>query len=735
MARTQLICLGLIVSFLCVAAGCTPSHRSARATGSEGASLSSWRARERAAYLARERELVSIPSREELLRLHLMLADEPHVAGTPGDWRTIENIARTFLAMGQTEEGQALEGWSVEIEEFFPLLARPVHASVEILGAGADGGDLSLELRERPVLGDPTSANPDPLVTLAWNAYSGSGDVTAEIVYANYATKQDFERLNSLGIDCTGKVVIARYGGNYRGFKAKYAEAAGAAGLIIYTDPADGGFSRGAVYPDGGWANDCCIQRGSIVTLGYQGDPLTPGLFASKDARRLDPDEVELPRIPVQPIGYGAASEILKRMSGPDVPEGWSGGLPSRYALTGGADLRVRLAVKQEREIMRTANVLARLEGSGSASERAEHVVIGCHHDAWVNGASDPACGTIAMLEAARAITAIAKSGHRPRRSIVFAAWGAEEFGIIGSSEYVEKRRNDLTRNCVGYINLDMASMGPHFGASASPELKTLIADSARVVPAARKPAGTSVFDEWLARSTPVSEVTDERPDTPRLEEPPIGDLGGGSDHVPFLMHAGVPSISLGSSGSAGNSYHSVYDSLPWYWRVVGDDYEPALMITRMASVIAMRLASSPRIPHDVARAYDECASRIRELDSLAVERGLAHRASPEDWGVPGLERASFLAHRNASRFGRRPLGAGASSTGKRWIVDEGLPGRPWFRNWYVATDETSGYANWLLPAVRQAIEHNDRESIDQAARRLAELIDSARPKPYGRPD
>ncbi|MBX3316376.1 MAG: M28 family peptidase [Phycisphaeraceae bacterium] len=735
MARSHFMYLVLIVSILCVTAGCTPSHRSMRATGSDGASLSSWRSRERAAYLERERELVSIPSREELLRLHLMLAEEPHVAGTPGDWRTIEHIARTFRAMGQTEEGQMLEGWSVEIEEFFPLLARPVHASVEILGAGADGGDVSLELRERPVLGDPTSANPDPLVTLAWNAYSGSGDVTAEIVYANYATKQDFERLGSLGIDCRGKIVIARYGGNYRGFKAKYAEEAGAAGLIIYTDPADSGFSRGAVYPEGGWANDCCIQRGSILTLGYQGDPLTPGLFASEHARRLELDEVALPRIPVQPIGYGAASEILKRMSGPDVPEGWRGGLPSRYVLSGGTDLRVRLVVKQEREIMRTANVLARLEGSGSAAERAQHMVIGCHHDAWVNGASDPACGTIAMLEAARAITEIAKNGYRPRRSIVFAAWGAEEFGIIGSSEYVEKRRDDLTRNCIGYINLDMASMGPHFGAAASPELKSLIVDSSRVVPAARKPIGTSVFDEWLARSMPASEVTDERPESPRLEEPPIGDLGGGSDHVPFLMHAGVPSISLGSSGSAGNSYHSVYDSLPWYWRVVGDDYEPALMITRMASVIAMRLASAPRVPHDVARAFDECAVRIRELDTLAVERGLAHRASPDAWGVPGLGRASLSAQRNASRFGMQPLGVGSLSTGSRWVVDEGLPGRPWFRNWYVATDETSGYANWLLPAVRRAIEHDDRESLDQAASRLADLIESASPRSYDRLD
>lgn len=655
-----------------------------------------------------------------------MLADEPHVAGTPGDWRTIEEIAAAFRAMGLETDGSAIDGWSVEIEEFWPLLARPEDARLEVVGAGADGGALALELRERPVLGDPGSASADPLVTLAWNAYSGSGDVTAEIVYANYGTKQDFERLRSIGVDCTGKIVIARYGGNYRGYKPKYAEEAGAAGLIIYTDPADTGYTRGAIYPEGGWANDCCIQRGSIVTLGYQGDPLTPGVFASREAARLGVDQVALPRIPVQPIGYGAAMEILKRMSGEALPpefKDWQGGLGLDYRVTGGPELRVRLMVKQVREVMRTANVIARLEGSGTPAERAQYAVIGCHHDAWVRGAADPTCGTIAMMEAARSFATLAAQGVRPRRSVVFAAWGAEEFGIIGSSEFVEKRRDDLTLNCVGYINLDMASMGPQFGASASPELKTLIAECARVVPAARQSGSESVFDEWLERSQPKPNSTSRSDRGQALHEPPIGDLGGGSDHVPFLMHAGVPSMSFGSGGSAGNSYHSVYDSLPWYWKVVGDDYEPALMITRMASIAAYRLASTPVVPHDVARAYREFAQRARDLDSLAVERGLASRATPEAWGVAGLERVAIASESRATRESRRAFGDEARATGTRWLVEGGVPGRPWYRNWYVATDETSGYANWLLPAARLAIESGDRTGLDAAAVGLLNLV------------
>lgn len=658
-------------------------------------------------YLARERTLLSTPSRERLLRLHLMLADEPHVAGTEGDWRTIEEIAGEFRAMGS-----GIEGWDVEIEEFWPLLARPIDASVEIVGDET----VALELRERAVPGDPASANTDPLSTLAWNAYSGSGDVTAEVVYANYGTKQDFARLRELGVDCTGRIVIARYGGNYRGYKPKYAEEAGAAGLIIFTDPADAGFARGEVYPDGGWANECCIQRGSIVTLQYQGDPLTPGTFASQEAPRLPIEGVALPRIPVQPIGYGAAAQILERMTGPEVPDSWKGGLPLTYRLTGGEGLRVRLRVEQTREVSRTANVIARLEGSGTPEERAQQVIIGCHHDAWVNGASDPTCGTIAMLEAARAFCEAARRGERPRRTIVFAAWGAEEFGIIGSSEFVERRREELTRDAIAYINLDMASMGPDFGASASPELKPLILACAKVVPAARKPEGVTVYDDWLARSQPRA----VQQDVPPVPEPSVGDLGGGSDHVPFLMHAGVPSAGFGAGGCAGNSYHSVYDTLPWYWKVVGDDYEPALMVTRMTLAFASRLADSPRVAHDVARTYRELATHARAIDTLAVERGLASREGPDAWGVDALARLAAAAERRAVS---ETADRGMNATG-RWLSDDGLPGRPWFRNWYVATDETAGYATWVLPALRKAIEAGSREEVERAAARLVEMVE-----------
>lgn len=718
-----------LMATVLVGSGCRSRHwrEMSQAKAIEQPTLSSWSDWSREHYLEREQRLINFATRDSLLRTHQLLADEPHIAGTSGDWRTIEEIAAEFRAMGVDADGKPLKGWTVEIEEFWPLLARPIDAAVQIMPDTPGASPLSLQLRERALSIDPASQSTDPLATLAWNAYSGSGDTTSNVVYANYGTKADFERLKQLGVDCRGKIVIARYGGNYRGYKPKYAEEAGAAGLIIYTDPADSGYTKGPVYADessgagaagpagavGGWASDCCIQRGSIVTLGYQGDPLTPGAFAAEHATRLDIDSVALPRIPVQPMGYGAAQEILKRMTGAPVPDDWKGGLPFEYRLTGGDALRVRMMVKQEREVRRTANVIARLEGSGTVPERRQHVVIGCHHDAWYNGASDPTCGTIAMMESARAFTRAAAEGDRPRRSVVFAAWGAEEFGIIGSSEHVERRRDQLTRHCIGYINLDMASMGPNFGSSASPELKTLIRDCARVVPAARD-SDRSVYAAWLERSQPASS------DAPRISSPPVGDLGGGSDHVPFLMHAGVPSASVGGSGSAGNSYHSVYDSLVWYWRVVGDDYEPALMVTRMATAVASRLASAPVVPHDRTLAYAELRTHARTLDALAVQRGLApapDAAATGAWAVAALERLDAACARAESdaTMGRARPG--------RWLINDGLPERPWYRNAFIATDETSGYANWLLPALRKAIEDADRAALDAAADQLTHLV------------
>jgi N-acetylated-alpha-linked acidic dipeptidase len=673
------------------------------------------------------------PSASSLRAFHDLLGSEPHIAGTPGDARTIERLRDAFEAMG-------LE---VDVHEFWPLLARPIDARLEIVQTPArpDGapalsppgspgasaplrrGVIPLSIREDNLLEDPAAAHPD--LTYGWNAYSGSGDVTAEVVYASYGTEDDFKLLRERGVDCEGKIVLARYGGNFRGYKAKFAEEAGAAGLIIYTDPADAGYAKGLMYPEGGWANATCIQRGSVLTLPYVGDPLTPFEPATEHAQRLAIDAVDLPTIPVQPVGFAAAHAILSQMRGTPVPREWQGGLPFTYRLDGGPELRVRLMVKQERAVMRTANVIARLRGT---EQPDLEVIVGCHHDAWGFGAADPLAGTICLLESARSIAEMARSGWRPRRTIVWAAWGAEEFGILGSTEWVESRRDVLLQHGVAYINLDMAAMGPRFGASASPSLREAIAAAAMNVPACD--GQSSICEAWRrARPAPAAPAVA----SPRAVEEDFsatfGELGGGSDHVAFYCHVGVASCSFGGSGSEGTSYHSNYDNLAWYRKVVGESYEPALMVTRMTNRLALDLADEPLLPLEPSRAPAGWIRRIEALrpqiaaiaakqpDLLTrldeLEEKMALQGARLSRGIGAVHER--LAHESLSDAERLETNRILVALDRAWVDAGGLPGRPWFRNLFAAPDRASGYATCLLPALHEAVADGDLSALTTA--------------------
>ncbi len=621
------------------------------------------------------RMLNEIPDPERLRAYHDLLASDPHDAGTPGDAAVVDNIERLFREFGLTTERQELQLY----------LSRPVSGAAWVMaGDIGDEAGLELETREDAIEGDPFSGDDD--ARSGWNAYSGSGDVTGAVVYANYGRLQDFEKLAEMGVDLTGKVVLARYGGNFRGYKAKYAEEAGAAGLIIYTDPADSGWGRGLAYPDGGYANDSHIQRGSIKTLDYPGDPLTPFEPAVEGARRLNPERVGLPTIPVQPIGWAAAEQILSRMTGESVPDGWQGGLPFRYRVTGGDDLSVRVAVEQERELVTTWNVIGRVMGS---EDPAREIYIGCHHDAWGFGASDPLAGMICLLESARSFGEMASQGIQPRRTIAFAAWGAEEHGIIGSVEFVEARARELGQNAVAYLNLDMAAMGPNFRSSASPSLRTVIAEAAGDVTQAGN-APQTVLDAWLARGA-----------DPDIDgSPRFGDLGGGSDHVGFLCHACIPSASLGAGGARGVSYHSIYDNLAWYRAVVGDDYKPALMVTQMTNAVAARLAHDPILPLDPARYGPDIARRLGGIggDRISPDTTAAFHAS----GVMPARRAFDAASLGAVGIDR--INADLIAIERDWCAASFDDGRRWYRNGYAAPDATSGYAAWILPGVQASL-------------------------------
>ncbi len=660
-------------------------------------------------------KLITMPQAEELRRWHDVLTQEPHVAGTPGDQRQIARLKQAFESMGLQPT----------VEKFRAYLSRPVSATLEIIDVDASNpknqqdvknqrrGVMSLVVGENNLLEDPATAHPD--LSYGWNAYSGNGDVTAEVVYANYATQQDFDKLKALGVDVNGKIVLARYGANFRGYKARFAEKAGAVGLIIFTDPADSGFTKGATWPSGGgWANDTCIQRGSLNTLPYPGDPGTPGVYASDNVMRDTPDSLDLPRIPVQPIGYASAGAILSRMKGMDIPDpSWQGGLNLPYRLTGGADLKVHLAIEQERFLGVSANVMAMVQGWRRPEEV---IVVGCHHDAWGYGAADPCAGTICLLEAARCVAELSKQGIRPERSILFAAWGAEEFGIIGSTEWVEGHDTELANRIVAYVNLDMAAMGPNLSISLTPELTQVAQDAAALVPAARNPGKNAL--EIMMKNNQAGSL--------------FGQLGGGSDHVGFVCRMVVPAISISAGGSQGTSYHSNYDTTAWYRATVGDDYEPALLVTR-ATLSFAALMSNKKLPpyqfNEIGRLGLIALDGLFPLATTEEEKSMIESLRPllvtlQNQGDV-IDRA-LVENRVLNPQSEQRVINGASKFLKAFQDVSGLQERPWYRNLWIATDPMNSYLPSTFPMIREALRSHDQARVDDAINRTTQAIQKA---------
>ncbi|MBU3728005.1 MAG: M28 family peptidase [Phycisphaerales bacterium] len=648
------------------------------------------------------------PDAKRLRAWHDLLSSEPHVAGTDGDSREIVRIATAFRGMG-------LE---TDLHEFWALLAHPVSARVEIVGGAATAatpvsgegspassapagsappgsvpsrGRMVLPIIERNLAEDPQTAHPD--LTWGWNAYSGSGSATGRVVYANYGTRADFDRLREWGVDCAGAVVIARYGGNFRGYKARFAQEAGAAALIMYIDPADSGSGKGGVWPEsGGWANETCIQRGSILTLPWPGDPLTPGVPATRDAVRLDVDAVDLPKIPVQPIGYGAAGRIMSQMTGREVPEkSWQGGLAMPYRLEGGPDLKVMVSVEQVREVRKSANVIARLPGS---DPEAGVIVVGCHHDAWGLGAVDPISGLICVLEVAQLMSERAKAGERLPCDVLFCAWGAEEYGMIGSTEWVEAHQDMLLKRCLGYINLDMAAVGPNLSASASPSIADAIAKATGLAPAAVKPTG------------------------------------GGSDHVAFVCRVGVPVVGIAATGAPGTSYHTNYDTTTWYRSIVGSDYASASTVTRAAMAALLALAESGGVPAVSATRVVDAA--LESLRALAGQPDATMRDAIDPL-VARFESLRACATAWDARPAPAPEGERRTRREQRitldrvWLDEVGLPGRVWYRNQFIAPDRDAGYSSTQVPGLADAKDAAEIAvgvvALERVADRLSALL------------
>ncbi|MGH7657232.1 MAG: M20/M25/M40 family metallo-hydrolase, partial [Gemmatimonadales bacterium] len=564
---------------------------------------------------------------------------------------------------------------------------------------------------EPPVPGDPTTAGE---MWPAMNGGSGVGEVTAPVVYVNYGLSEDYDILADSGVDVRGKIVIARYGRSFRGIKAREAESHGAAGLLMYSDPQDDGFFRGDVYPEGPMRNSDGVQRGSIFN--GNGDPSTPGWASTEDARRLPSDSMGLSHIPVIPIGYGNASLILEKMKGPDIPQDWQGGLPFRYHM-GGERVRVRMGVwaeRGERGYKSIINTFGRIEGS----EWPDEVVIaGGHRDAWGPGAVDNVSGIVSLLEAARAMGTALEEGFRPRRTVVFATWDAEEWGLVGATEWVESREEELVERVVAYLNQDVAASGRNFSSSATPSLYPFIREVAGAV---TQPGDTvSIHQAWRKDE----EVADTAMVMP-------GVLGGGSDFEGFYNHLGIPALDFGFGGPGG-TYHSAYDTWTWMETFGDPGYLSHTAAGKVTAVMMARLANADVVPFD----YESFALH---LDTLAGE--VRTRSDSLGWTLPldSLDAAIQTLMAEGVRFNHlRQLGLEGGTPSPSELAEineivqqveqamtreEGLVGRPWRRNLIYASDRNNGYANIPLPSINEAIEDGDedravREVLDLAAR------------------
>jgi N-acetylated-alpha-linked acidic dipeptidase len=653
-----------------------------------------------AAQVALEARLRAVPDTLTAQRHMRTLAVRPHVAGTPAQTATADYVLEQMASWG-------LDTVRVEYEVFLPFHDSTV---VEVVGTTR----TRLDLTEPALVGDPTTQEP------AWpamNGYSGAGDVTAPVVYVNFGLPADYAVLDSLGVSVRGKVVLARYGRSFRGIKAREAEKNGAAALILYSDPLEDGFLTGEVYPDGPMRNPHGVQRGSIKN--GQGDPSTPGWASVVGARRLDESEMELTTIPVVPIGYANAERFLRDMDGRSAPDNWQGGIDVPYRL-GDGTLQARVAVWPERgprAYKKIYNTLGILRGRTFPDEL---VITGAHRDAWSPGAVDDVSGVISVMEAARAWGEAAGAGQGPQRTMIFATWDAEEWGLIGSSEWAEEHADSLGAHAVAYLNQDVAASGRMFGSSGTASLHGLMRDVARTV---MQPGDTvSVYADWARRT-----VTSQRP------EPPLGDLGGGSDFAGFYNHLGIPSFDFGFGGPGG-AYHSGYDTYTFMERFGDPGYLSHRAAGQMAAVLLSRLANADVVPLEFTDlgvylvALADRSAREPGADALAGELE-AIRTAARNLATAG---AVFAQTRDRALAANLPSLAFAASNAELRQVErefarpEGLVDRPFLRNLVFAADRDNGYANVQFPGVIEALRDLDLVRARAEATELAERIERA---------
>lgn len=655
----------------------------------------------------------------ERYKLHLhKLTSEPHLAGTPENEKV-----RDYIADVMRKAGLQVEIFPHDIY----MSKSPGESIVELVEP------IRMPLNNREFILPEDKYSSDPRLTPGWNAYSGSGDVTAEVVYANYGRKEDFEQLKALGISVKGKIVLARYGGNFRGYKAKHAEAAGAAGVIIYTDPSDSGYMKGITFPEGTQPSDNTIQRGSLLTVDFTGDPLTPfepalPLDGPKKIKRVDPKDAAFHKIPVTPLPWGSAVEIFKKMTGNKaVPAGWQGGLPLAYRLEGGPTLKVRLKVKQDKEFVRVYQVVGTLTGSELPDE---WILAGCHYDAWGYGSTDPNSGTAMLLTLAESL---GKLPQKPKRTIKICHWDAEEHGVLGSTEWVEQMRDELSAKAIAYMNFDAAVSGKMFGGSASPSLKKLIIEAAQSVeyPDSNK----TVYEHWVAQKGAKKSSTvgiGGSAPVAHENEPTIGNLGGGSDHIAFYMHVGIPSLSAGVGGPT--LYHSLYDDLFFYHKFVDSTYKMGPMVEQVVGTMSLRLANADILPYDVSRYATDLTTHLKTAEkaikayspSYSIEKLLAQVETLKQNAKQFEAKAkALLSEDKLDKSKLKAINQELRNLEKAFIDPKGMAYGSWYRSLYASSDPYSGYASWMLPAFQYEASLKSTANLADIEARHAKAIEN----------
>ncbi len=680
--------------------------------------------------LAWEEKLRAIP-KPELLREYMKhLSAEPHHVGSEYGRQNAEYLLNKFRE------------WELEahIERFEVLFPTPKERFVEML----EPVKYRAQLKEPSIAEDPDSSDASQLPT--YNVFSADGDVTAPLVYVNYGLPSDYEELARLNIDVRGKIVIARYGGSWRGIKVKMAHERGALGCLIYSDPQDDGYFQGDVYPEGPYRPEHGVQRGSVMDMPiHTGDPLTPGWGSIPGARRIAREESQvIMKIPVLPLSYADALPLLKALQGPVAPKTWRGALPITYHVGPGL-ARIRMKAEFDWSLHTLYNVVTRIEGHTYPDE---WIIYGNHHDAWVNGASDPVSGMVTVMEVARALGELRHQGWKPKRTILLCAWDGEEPGLIGSTEWVEHHAQELKDKAVAYLNSDTTGKG-WLRAGGSHTLEKFVNEVARDI---LEPAGKASI--WQALKKERLEQAKTKEDKKELAERTdlrISALGAGSDYTPFIHHLGIASLNMGFGGEsdAGDTgvYHSIYDSFNWYTRFSDTTFKYGCALAQFNGTLVMRMAGAEVLPFDFTNLADTVHSYIDDVEKLAKEN-----LPPKPVALNSLKSAARTLSASANRYAQtyRKLNANSGrallkikrlkelnqllyQSERRLTLDHGLPRRAWFKHHIYAPGLYTGYGVKTLPGIREAVEQKNWADVDPQIKNvrtallaLASQIDAA---------